>query len=60
MMHGQQNVKSLTFIVQPFKCQVSAAAIAVFNFNIHCGTVFSLVNAKGVNLMGHLPDNNYI
>ena len=46
---------SLTFSVQPFKWQVSAAAITVFNFSVHCGTLFSLVNAKDVHLTGHLP-----
>ena len=43
---------SLTFSVQPFKCQVSAAAIAVFNFSVHCAVS---CECKGCSLMGNLP-----
>jgi hypothetical protein len=33
---------SLTFSVEPFKCQISAADVELFNLNNQCGTVFSL------------------
>ena len=38
------------------KCQVSAAARALFSFNAHCSTVFFLSDKKDVHLMGqHCP-----
>jgi hypothetical protein len=41
----------LTFSIQPFKCQVFAAAGALFNINAHCRTMFPYWNAKDVQLM---------
>jgi hypothetical protein len=35
-----------------FKCQVSGVARAVFNLNVHCGTVFSHLDIQDVPLMG--------
>jgi hypothetical protein len=40
-----------------FKCQVSAAARALFNSNAHEATMFSLEKEKGAHLMGQLHCN---
>jgi hypothetical protein len=42
----------LTFSVQPFKCQVLAAAGLVCSSNAQCRTVFCLVDIMGVYLVG--------
>jgi hypothetical protein len=44
----------LTFSIQPFECQVSAAAGVLFNLNVRHRTVFPYWNAKDVHLMGQL------
>jgi hypothetical protein len=31
----------LKFSIQSFKCHISAAAVALFSLNAHCGTMFS-------------------
>jgi hypothetical protein len=45
-------LKLLTFSVWPIKCQVSAVAIALFNLNAQCKTMFSLLEKKDVHLTG--------
>ena len=52
MGHSSFLSNLLTFSVQPFKCQVSAAATALFNLNTHSGTMFSLLDKRDVHLMG--------
>jgi len=44
----------LTFSVWPFKCQVSAAARALFSFNAQCRTVFSMSEKTDEHLMEKL------
>jgi len=44
----------LTFSIQSFKCQVSAAAGVLCNVNVHCSKVFVYCNAKDVQLMGKI------
>jgi hypothetical protein len=47
-------IAHLIFSIQPLKCQVSAAARALFNINAHSRTVFSLSDRKDVHLMEQL------
>jgi len=42
----------LTFSVRPFKFHIPAVARALFEFNAHCGTVFSFSDETKVHLMG--------
>jgi hypothetical protein len=53
-------MNSLTFSIQPLKCQVSAVTRALFNLSAHCKTAFSLSGEKYVHLMGQHCASHYL
>jgi hypothetical protein len=48
----QQRVKHFNLQCWPFKSQVSAVAGPLFSLNTFYGTLFSLLDIKGVHLIG--------
>ena len=46
-------VQHSTFSVGSFKSQVLAVAEALFDWNAHCGTIFTFPGTKNVHLTGH-------
>ena len=50
VIHNIRLLRPLTFSFQPFKCQVSTLAKALFNWSAQYGVVFSCLDEKGVHL----------
>jgi hypothetical protein len=59
VIHNIRLLRPLTFSFQPFKCQASTLAKALFNSSAHYGVVFYCLDEKGVHLMGHIVPQNY-